>query len=135
MKKTLKKVSGRDSWKVAAGSGFRCYCPQGTTYAKLVRLFGAPSWTDSEDGKVQAQWVLVAADGSVATIYDYKEYGRSVHELKGDDWHIGGRVLPLAKGMDRELIEALHGHRIQRPNTAIEEVIALLTPAPKGVQK
>ena len=65
------------------------------TYEKLVRCFGEPTCT-YDDGKVQAQWCLRFADGTMATIYDWKAgdaycgSGRGKPVEKITDWHIGG---------------------------------------------
>jgi hypothetical protein len=64
-------------------------CLQGyirANYNDLVRVFGEPN---NGDGgyKVQAEWNLKFSDGTVATIYDWKE-DRSPKYVR--DWHIGG---------------------------------------------
>lgn len=73
-------------------------CLQGhvtTTYEKLVRCFGEPTGSGDEY-KVQAEWYLRFADGTVATIYDWKEgdnycgKGEGKPAEKVTDWHIGG---------------------------------------------
>lgn len=69
-------------------------------YEELVEFFGEPM--DAEY-KVDAQWILVFEDGSVATIYNYKDgpnyLGEDAGMLidswaditeKNRDWHIGG---------------------------------------------
>ena len=56
-----------------------------TSYQRLCEKLGDP--IRSHGGKVQAEWVL-EEDGVVATIYDWKEYGRSPEFVT--DWHIGG---------------------------------------------
>ena len=56
-----------------------------TTYATLVKAFGEP-YTDYD--KSTAHWNIQAPDGTVATIYDYKEYTTPQGEYR---WHIGGR--------------------------------------------
>lgn len=73
-------------------------CLQGqvnTTYEKLVSRFGEPTCAGDEY-KVQAEWCLRFADGTVATIYDWKEGDAYCGEGEGKkpeavtDWHIGG---------------------------------------------
>jgi hypothetical protein len=54
-------------------------------YHELVEVFGEP--TDSGD-KVTAEWCLEFEDGTVATIYDWKEYETPMGRYQ---WHIGGR--------------------------------------------
>jgi len=65
-----------------------------TTYSKLVDTFGLPH-SDGDGYKVDAEWVLLFSDGTVATIYNYKdgknyegENGLAVEDIT--DWHIGG---------------------------------------------
>jgi len=56
-----------------------------TTYKNLVKMLGEPMFGDGE--KVQAEWVLEFDDGTIATIYDWKE---SISVQRVTDWHIGG---------------------------------------------
>lgn len=44
----------------------------------IENVFGKP--TSYDDGKTTHEWWLRFADGTIATVYDYK----------GDRWHIGG---------------------------------------------
>ena len=58
--------------------------------AHLVEAIGEPDWVDeTPEDKVQNEWCCETEDGSVFTIYDWKEY-----RIYGDDeiieWHIGG---------------------------------------------
>ena len=55
-----------------------------TTYAQLVELFGEPM---RGGDKTTAEWVLKFNDGTVATIYDWKEYSTPMDAY---DWHVGG---------------------------------------------
>ena len=73
------------------GSGLSGYID--VSYRKLVRVFGEP--TDDGDGyKMSARWALRFADGTIATIYDYKD--AKTYDADGLDtaditeWHIGG---------------------------------------------
>jgi hypothetical protein len=56
-------------------------------YSELVSAFGNPNYFSSGDGKVQAEWAL-KVNGTMVTIYDYKEYGKPVQSIR--EWHIGG---------------------------------------------
>ncbi len=59
------------------------------SYDKLVFAFGEPTnTTPSGDDKVTCEWQIRFKDGTCATIYDWKEYGRSYKKVT--DWHIGG---------------------------------------------
>jgi hypothetical protein len=65
-------------------------CGQGSVYAtfdQLVALFGEP-FGSSADGKVQAMWQVKFGDGTIATIYDYKEYDTAVEDVTC--WSVGG---------------------------------------------
>ena len=56
-----------------------------TTYDKIVEVFGNPT---SSGDKTTCEWDITFDDGTVATIYDWKE----CQTPKGYyDWHIGGR--------------------------------------------
>lgn len=67
------------------GTGLQGYVA--TTYDTLVEVFGEPTLGGSSDGKVSAEWCLKFIDGTVATIYDYKE---DMTPKRMYDWHIGG---------------------------------------------
>ena len=86
-------------------------CLQGyveTTYKNLLELFGNP--TDGDGYKVDAEWVIKFEDGTVATIYNWKD-GKNYNGAEGmevediTDWHIGGedkksvaRIKEVVKG-------------------------------------
>ena len=64
------------------------------TYADLVAAFGEPH-TNGDGYKVDAEWILQFADGTIATIYNYKDGknymgddGEAVESIT--DWHVGG---------------------------------------------
>ena len=66
---------------------FNCTCLQGyvtTTYNVLVKELGEPI-TDIE--KSTAHWNIEAPDGTVATIYDWKNWTTPLGEY---EWHVGG---------------------------------------------
>jgi len=62
-------------------------------YAKLVKVFGEQS--DNDGFKVDAEWCLKFADGTIATIYNWKD-GKNYQGPDGLDieyithWHVGG---------------------------------------------
>lgn len=67
-------------------------------FSKLVAIFGEPS-THVDHYKVAFEWVITFADGTVATIYDYKASSLYDHDnptpaqmraADYSDWHIGG---------------------------------------------
>lgn len=61
------------------------------TVNELNEVLGEPMYVGEEQDKVQNEWEmeLVDDDGSVFTVYDWKEYRQySKNELI--EWHIGG---------------------------------------------
>ena len=54
-------------------------------YHQLVEVFGEP---EGGGDKTTAEWALEFEDGTVATIYDWKEYETPMGLYH---WHIGGR--------------------------------------------
>ena len=75
----------RESSFAANGTGLRGYIK--TTYSNLVSLFGEP---EGPSDKVTASWIIQFEDGTIATIYDWKEYATPMGEY---EWHIGGKTL------------------------------------------
>lgn len=65
------------------------------SYDTLVAVFGEPH-SDGDAYKVQAEWELEFEDGTVATIYDYKQGdayngpGQGTPPERVTDWHVGG---------------------------------------------
>ena len=87
-------------------------CLQGyidESYDRLVEVFGEPN-SDGDEYKVQKEWVIEFADGTIATIYDYKEgdayngEGQGKHYTQVTDWHVGGRnqraVMLVSEALD-----------------------------------
>lgn len=85
-------------------------------YNELIDLFGQP--TDGDGYKVDAHWVIKFADGTLSTIYNWKD-GKNYN---GDDglptkqiteWHIGGMTrrsfdnVQIAVDLYRETKEAM----------------------------
>jgi len=70
-----------------------------TTKADLIRAFGEP--TNYEDSKITIEWGLRFEDRTIATIYDWKRYGKGTP--KDDElmtYNIGGlnlRAVELVK--------------------------------------
>jgi hypothetical protein len=54
-------------------------------YHQLVEVFGEP---EGGGDKTTVEWCLSFEDGTVATIYDWKEYETPMGLHR---WHIGGR--------------------------------------------
>jgi len=63
-------------------------------YSTLVKVFGEPS--DGDGYKVDAEWAVQFEDGTIATIYNWKDGVNYLGEDEGmpvqfiTDWHIGG---------------------------------------------
>lgn len=54
-------------------------------YQRLVEVFGEPDELGGD--KTTAEWCLAFEDGTVATIYDWKEYSTPQGLYQ---WHVGG---------------------------------------------
>lgn len=88
-------------------------CLQGeivAEYADLKKLLGQP--TDGDGYKVDAEWDIEFEDGTMATIYNWKD-GKNYNGKSGTpktqirDWHVGGdsqRSVELVE----ELLKGLH---------------------------
>jgi major membrane immunogen (membrane-anchored lipoprotein) len=80
-----------------------------TTYAALVKAFGKPS-KNFDDYKCDAEWDIEFQDGTVATIYNYKNgknyLGKEgVAKTKITDWNIGGHDEKAAQLVKQALKE------------------------------
>lgn len=82
----------------AKGSCFQGYVS--TTYNRLVELFGQPLGS-SDDGKVQAEWIVKFENGCVATIYDWKRYGFC--PTSNTTWHVGGCTEEAVESVEKVL--------------------------------
>lgn len=58
-----------------------------TNRCELEAVFGPPGRRPGD--KITTEWLLKFADGTVATIYDYK-HGRAPRIDEDYDWHVGG---------------------------------------------
>jgi len=77
-------------------------CYQGeieASYDTLCEVFGEPEVLDDE--KVQVQWAIKFTDGTLATIYDWKDTNRKSEILK---WHIGGHCQAAVYNVVDEVI-------------------------------
>lgn len=69
--------------RFAQGSGLQGHIH--ATYGELLETFGNPDLFES--GKIRAEWVVVFADGVLATIYDFK----SPNDLRDQvEWSVCG---------------------------------------------
>ena len=99
------KFKKADDWKV---NGTHLQGHVNASYDELVAVFGKEH-SDGDGYKVQAEWVLKFEDGTIATIYDYKEgknYNGSsgISKEKVTDWHIGGTSFGDALDRARQAI-------------------------------
>jgi hypothetical protein len=88
---TYKTHNDGVSTSVANGTSLQGYID--CTYAKLKSKFGKA--LEGDGYKVDAEWIVKFKDGTVATIYNYKDgknyCGASgLAKTKITDWHIGG---------------------------------------------
>jgi hypothetical protein len=85
-------------------------CLQGyvsADYSALCERFGEP--TNGDGYKVDAEWLVQFEDGTVATIYNYKD-GKNYNGADGlevkdiTDWHIGGITKRAVVLVEREML-------------------------------
>ena len=84
-------------------------------YEELVDAFGLPMRYGFDDYKVDAEWHISFADGTVASIYNWKN-GRNYMGTQGMDvqdireWHVGGyskiALIHLSNVLNKILIES-----------------------------
>ena len=78
-----------------------------TSVKELKRILGKPTWgTNDGRDKVNYEWVLETDDGSVFTIYDWKEY-RKLKQDETIEWHVGGKNGRDTDQGKKEILEAL----------------------------
>jgi hypothetical protein len=75
----------------------------------IIKVFGEPDFREGvteveSDGKVTREWDLELEDGTVLTIYDWKEY-RDFDDDEVIEWHVGTN--PQEKAKDK-IIESLN---------------------------
>jgi hypothetical protein len=84
-------------------------------YEELVDAFGSPMRYGFDDYKVDAEWHIAFEDGTVASIYNWKN-GRNYMGTQGMDvqdirhWNVGGyskiALIHLSNVLNKILIEA-----------------------------
>jgi len=83
----MKPLSNRNS--IAGTSFFGTTFP--ATVNQLVEALGEPTHEENDGtDKVNFEWDMELEDGTVFTIYDWKEY-REIGLDEMIDWHIGGK--------------------------------------------
>ena len=88
----------------------------GATYQELVEVFGEPTrfeWSSESDNKVDAQWAIKFEDGTIATIYNYKNglnylgaEGKRTSEISM--WNVGGHNERAVTLVNDEVIDWQH---------------------------
>lgn len=88
-------------------------CRQATLnipYRILVDVFGEPLCGDG--GKTDAEWIIEFADGTIATIYNYKngiaycgDSGIPTEQIT--DWSIGGHCSSVVNLVESALVETM----------------------------
>ena len=76
------------------------------TLADLQVILGAPNGGGDHHDKVQNEWELELEDGTVFSVYDWKEYRRYT-DKETIEWHIGGMNLKDTFVAQDTLVEAL----------------------------
>jgi hypothetical protein len=79
-------------------------------YSDLKKIFGKP--TEGDGYKVDAEWEIEFEDGTVATIYNWKDgknyCGKSgLAKTKITDWHVGGRTMKSVERVKEVLLSRL----------------------------
>jgi hypothetical protein len=76
------------------------------TLADLQIILGAPNQTSDQYDKVQNEWEMELEDGTVFSVYDWKEYRRYA-DKELIEWHIGGMNQKDTFVAQDTLVEAL----------------------------
>lgn len=84
-------IRASDNPYLASGTCLQGYVK--ATYDNLVKAFGKPGVGDNS--KTDAEWIVRFEDGTVVTIYNWKngknycgDHGLDVEDIK--DWNVGG---------------------------------------------
>ena len=89
--------------KLRTGTCLQGYLP--ITFERLCEVLGKPHYKEKGYNKSYNEWVF-KINGSIVTIYDYKEDGS---KTKGYEWHIGGHtdyaLASLNKLLDAEYVD------------------------------
>ena len=78
------------------------------TVEDLRKILGEPDFQQNDGSdKTNFDWTMVTEDGTVFTVYDWKEY-RKLKEDEQIEWHVGGHSrLDTEKALN-EIKEALN---------------------------
>lgn len=106
-------------------------------YSELVSLFGKPH--DSDGYKVDAEWNVQFADGTVATIYNYKN-GRNYCGSSGSpkeaitNWHIGGFTKQAVDNV-QITVDLFREQQAPKPKTKADEAFGTAMDMMKMIRK
>ena len=98
MKSTIKSANGTSFHDTT----FRA------SVAAVRQILGQPQ-CEQNDGrdKVNFDWKMETDDGTIFTVYDWKEY-RALQEGEIVEWHVGGKSRSDTEKALTEIIEALN---------------------------
>jgi hypothetical protein len=98
MKSTIKSANGTSFHDTT----FRA------SVAAVRQILGQPQ-CEQNDGrdKVNFDWTMETDDGTIFTVYDWKEY-RALQEGEIIEWHVGGKSRSDTEKALTEIIEALN---------------------------
>ena len=98
MKSTIKSANGTSFHDTT----FRA------SVAAVRQILGQPQ-CEQNDGrdKVNFDWTMETDDGTIFTVYDWKEY-RALQEGEIIEWHVGGKSRTDTEKALTEIIEALN---------------------------
>jgi len=98
MKSTIKSANGTSFHDTT----FRA------SVAAVRQILGQPQ-CEQNDGrdKVNFDWTMETDDGTIFTVYDWKEY-RALQEGEIVEWHVGGKSRTDTEKALTEIIEALN---------------------------
>ena len=97
--------------KTANGTSFHDHTFTATV-DDLRNVLGQPKF-ESNDGqdKCNFDWIMETEDGTVFTVYDWKEY-RQLAEDETIEWHIGGRSGLITEKALLEIRQALMAYTL-----------------------
>ena len=73
----------------------------------LINVYGEPTFEDNTGrDKVNFEWEMETEEGSVFTIYDWKEY-RKLSRTKKILWHIGAKDVRTSSDAQSEVLKDL----------------------------
>jgi len=88
--KKFKVLNLQDVDGITKGTSYKGYVI--ATYSQLLEVLGEPTYNEqSDDGKVQVEWVVEFED-NIFTVYDWKTYSREYTENELMKFNIGSKV-------------------------------------------